>query len=38
MTNDDMDDYELQVVNAFKSYGEKKVLSGLNMIVKSGSM
>jgi len=30
--------YDVKVINAFKSYGENKVFNGLNMNVKSGSM
>lgn len=30
--------YDVKVRNAFKSYGENIVLSGLNMNVTSGSM
>jgi len=30
--------YDVQVINAFKSYGGHKVFNGLNMNVTSGSM
>lgn len=30
--------YEVQVTNAYKNYGEKNVFNGLNMKVRSGSM
>jgi len=30
--------YDVKVINAFKSYGRTKVFNGLNMNVASGSM
>jgi len=30
--------YDVKVINAFKSYGENNVCNGLNMNVTSGSM
>lgn len=30
--------YDIKVVNAFKSFGEYNVINGLNMKVRSGSM
>lgn len=30
--------YDIKVVNAFKSYGEYNVINGLHMEVRSGSM
>lgn len=30
--------YDIKVVNAYKSYGKKHIINGLNMRVESGTM
>lgn len=38
MINEEFTQYDVTVINAFKSYGEINVLNGLDMNIKSGSM
>lgn len=38
MVDEENTQYDVKVINAFKSYGENNVINGLNMNIKSGSM